>query len=201
MRVGINIPDDLLKRLEPFKAVTNISKICRVAIKTQVEAYERAMAHAKEDGMSVIAQRLGEELTPPVVDWELLGIEDAQIWVQLAKLEDFECLLSRMEVFDHQGKSLFEIPIPRVQGDKFFELRINNYDEWFDKQIEANPDVNPYVEAKLIYQRGKISYILAVWQMAKGIAQERYKANIISLQEAKGNARKEIQVPDRLKNS
>ncbi len=198
MRIGINVPDDLLKRMEPLKTVTNVSQICRDAIKTHVEAYERAMTRAKEDGMNTIVERLGNMLVPQEVDWELLGIEDAKIWVRLAKLEDFEYLSHRLEVLERQGGSPYEVPIPRVQGDKIFEERSYEHNEWFDRQIEADEESNPYVEAKLIYQRGKLSYILAVWNMAKEIAKERYKTESIARENARREARNQIKVPDHL---
>lgn len=201
MRIGINVPDDLLKRLEPLKTVTNVSKICRDAIKAHVEAYERAMTRAKEDGMNAIAERLGNMLVPQEVDWELLGIEDAKMWVQLAKLEDFEDLLDRLEAFGGAGRAPYDVPIPSVQGVKRFEERSYDYDKWFDRQIEADPSGNPYIEAKLIYQRGKVSYILAVWNMAMEIAKERYKIESIAREKARREARNQIKVPDHLIDS
>lgn len=198
MRIGINVPDTLLKRMEPLKTVTNVSQICRDAIKTHVEAYERAMARANEDGMDAIAERLGNMLVPQEVDWELLGIEDAKMWVQLAKLEDFEYLLHRLEVLERQGRSPYEVPIPRVQGVKNFEERSYDHEEWFIRQGEADEERNPYIEAKLIYQRGKLSYILAVWNMAKEIAKERYKTESIARERDRREARNQIKVPDHL---
>ena len=201
MRIGINVPDDLLKRMEPLKTVTNVSQICRDAIKTHVGTYERAMTRAKEDGMNSVVERLGDELTQPTVDWELLGIEDAKMWVQLAKLDDFEALVERLEIFKTGSRSPYEVPIPIVQGVKFFEERSNDYNEWFDRQIELDLDANPYIKAKLVYQTGKISYIIAVWQMAQEKAKKRYEASVISLEKAKREARNQIKVPDHLVDS
>lgn len=197
MRIGINVPDDLLRRLEPLKAVTNISQICRDAIKAHVEAYERAKTRAKQDRINAIAERLGNKLVPQEVDWELLGIEDARLWVQLARLEDFEYLLHRLEVLERQGRSPYEVPIPRVQGVRFFEERSSEHDEWFDRRIEADEESNPYVEAKLTYQRGKLSYILAVWEMAKEVAKGKRKVESV----ARESARNQIRVPDHLLES
>lgn len=201
MRIGVNVPDDLLKRMEPLKTVTNVSQICRDAIKTHVEAYERAMTRAKEDGMNTIAEKLGNLLVPQEVDWELLGIEDAKIWVQLAKLEDFEYLLDKLEALERHGRSPYEVTIPRVQGVKFFEERANDYNEWFDRRIEADPIGDPYIEAKLIYQRGKLSYILAVWEMAKEVAKARHKIDSIARGKARKDAQAKIKVPDNLIDS
>ena len=200
MRIGINVADDLLRRMEPLKTVTNVSQICRDAIKTHVEAYERALTRANEDGMTAIAERLGSMLIPHEVDWELLGIEDAKMWVELAELEDFEQLLHRLEVLERQGRSPYEVPVPRVQGVKFFEARSYEHAEWFDRQIEIDEEKNPYIEAKLVYQRGKVSYILAVWNMAKEVAKQKHNAETVAREKARREARRQIQVPDHLTN-
>ncbi len=198
MRIGINISDELLKRMEPLKTVTNVSQICRDAIKRHVEAYERALKQAKEDGIEPIAERLSNMLLPQEVDWELLGIEDGKMWVQLAKVDDFEYLLERLEVVERQGRSPYEVPIPRLQGDKVFEEHSYEHNEWFDKRIEAGQANNPYVEAKLIYQRGKVSYILAVWKMAKKKAQEKYEKEISTRNKIRKDAQNQINVPNNL---
>lgn len=201
MRIGINVPDELLKKLEPLKTVTNVSQICRDAIKAHVEAYERAKTRAKRDGIDAIAERLGNKLVPQEVDWELLGIEDAKMWVQLAKLEDFEYLSQKLEVLERRGHSPYEVTFPRVQGVKSFEERFWEHDEWFVRQIEADEESDPDVEAKLIYQRGKLSYILAVWEKAKEIAKEKRKIESIARENARREAQNQIKVPDHLLES
>lgn len=187
--------------MEPLKNVTNVSQVCRNSIKTYVEAFERAKARIEKDGISKVAERLSDELVPPVVDWELLGIEDAKTWVQLAKVNDFQCVLERLEVLEKQGRSPDEVTIPRVQGVKVFEQRSYEHGEWFDKQTETDLLINPYIEAKLTYQRGKTSYILTVWRMAQSMAQEKYKAQITALQKTKQQAQDQICVPDGLINT
>ena len=198
MRIGINIPDELLKRMEPLKNVTNISQVCRNSIKSYVESFERAASRIEKEGMSKVAERLSNELVPDVIDWELLGIEDAKMWVQVAKVEDFKILLERLKEIEKQGRSTEEVLIPRLQGVKVFEQRSYEHGEWFDKQIESDPLINPYVEAKLTYQRGKVSYIMAVWKKAESIAQEKYKAKVDELQKNRQKAQEQITVPDGL---
>ncbi|MBP1706676.1 MAG: hypothetical protein H6Q39_400 [Chloroflexi bacterium] len=200
MRIGINIPDDLLKRMEPLKNVTNISQVCRNSIKTYVEAFERATTRVEKDGINKVADRLSNELVPPVFDWELIGIEDAKTWVQLAKVEDFQCLMERLKVLEGQGRPPYEVPLPRVQGTKVFEQRAYEHEEWFDRLADSDPLVNPYIEAKAAYQRGKISYILSVWRLAQSMSQEKYKAQVAALQKAKQDAQLQMSVPERLIN-
>ena len=44
MRIGINIPNELHRRLEPLKQHINISQICREAIEERIGCYEKALA-------------------------------------------------------------------------------------------------------------------------------------------------------------
>ena len=41
MRIGINIPNELHRRLEPLKQYINISQICRDAIEDRIKCYEK----------------------------------------------------------------------------------------------------------------------------------------------------------------
>ncbi|MDD5095295.1 MAG: hypothetical protein PHV74_13095 [Dehalococcoidia bacterium] len=58
MRLGILVPDELIERFKPLKSTHNFSKICRDAIQSQIEAYEKAMDQVKSDEMQDIADRL-----------------------------------------------------------------------------------------------------------------------------------------------
>ncbi|MBF8268004.1 MAG: hypothetical protein HW388_1512 [Dehalococcoidia bacterium] len=105
MRIGIKVADDILKRMEPFRHLTNVSQICRDAIEAWVDSYERARNRAREDGMEAVAARLQSEHAEQTVDWEALGHEDAKLWVQMATLEDFETLFHNLKVKERQGRS------------------------------------------------------------------------------------------------
>ena len=73
MRIGLNIPDDLLTRLEPLKPSINVSQICREAIEAYVDSYERASMKIEEDGTLEEAERIWRQEESRVVDWEELG--------------------------------------------------------------------------------------------------------------------------------
>ena len=77
MRIGINVPNELLERLEPYKHVVNISKICREAIKNWIDTFERAKDRVNEEDIKDVATRLQNEIKSYEVDWEAIGREDA----------------------------------------------------------------------------------------------------------------------------
>ncbi|GAI08168.1 unnamed protein product, partial [marine sediment metagenome] len=104
MRIGINVPNDLLKRMEPLKQMINVSQVCRDAIQACVDTYERARERARQDGMEEVAIGLQQELESYDLDWEALGHEDAKLWIQKASLKDFEHFAHNLKGRQEQGK-------------------------------------------------------------------------------------------------
>lgn len=186
MRIGINISDDLRKRMKPLMVVSNISQICRDAIKAYVENYERAQERAKRDGMEEVAERLAKKMAPPLVDWGTLGLEDARLWVELAKPEDFKRLLYRLDNFKDRERSPWETVIPHVWGSMSFYEREREHQEWL-RWVDESDDSEflHYLTAKSEYEQSYLNYILAVWQMVK----ERIAANTTAIEKTFKEAR------------
>jgi hypothetical protein len=60
MRIGINIRNELMRRLEPLKPALNISQVCREALAAKAESYERMVAGLDDDGIrSAVGKVLG----------------------------------------------------------------------------------------------------------------------------------------------
>ena len=49
MRVGINVPDELLRRVKEIRPQVNVSQVCRQALERCVEIAEMAKAQAIAD--------------------------------------------------------------------------------------------------------------------------------------------------------
>ena len=168
MRIGINVPNELLKRMEPLKRMTNVSQICRDAIEAWVDSYERAKERAGRDGMEDVALRLRKQLESYEVDWEALGHEDAKIWAQMATLENFEHLFHNVRVAKRQGRLPGLWCAPILPGTKDYHERQGEHSEWFGRQIELDEyGPNPYLKSEEEYTRGWLAYLTAVWDMAK----------------------------------
>ena len=90
MRIGVNIPDDLLRRLDVLKPELNISQVCREAVLMHVERYEAAAANLDTQPTKSALEEAGREeiasWSVVYVDWEppthvgALGYEDAVRW-------------------------------------------------------------------------------------------------------------------------
>jgi hypothetical protein len=200
MRLGINVPDDLIKRLEPLKPTTNISQICREAISKYVEASERASFKTKEDGMENVANNIAEKEKGIVIDWETLGLEDARLWSQKASISQWEKLFVRLDVFESQGRSPFEnrFPIPHVEGTKQYYDRQHEYDTndgWFIRQIEADESSNPYATAELEWYRGFLPYVMAVRRMVRQKIEADVKRQAEAWKSKKSELKNNIEFP------
>ena len=166
MRLGINIPNNLYKRMEPIKQRVNISQICRDAIEEWVNAYERGLEQAKQDEMEELVNQLKQALKPYVVDWEELGREDARIWAQKATSEDFEHFAHNLKVGRGHGRTPGIWMAPHLPNTPFYGQRQAENKEWFKQQLDKNSDANPYQIAEEEYERGWTSYLIAILNLA-----------------------------------
>ena len=198
MRIGINLPDELIKTLEPIKAFTNVSQICRQAIRERVDAFQRATDRAQSDGMDTAAARLITEHVNQYVDWEALALEDAKLWVQLASLEDFDDLFHNLRKKESKGRTDNWIPTNGfLAGTKTFVDRQYENQDWFYRQVEMDDAVNHIQVAETLYANSWLSYVTAVWQMVR----EGISAEARVREEALKNSRLEPEVPAHLKRS
>ena len=203
MRIGINIPDDLDRRLRPFKSSINVSQVCKAAIDEYVSLCERAQKEADSDEVEKLASRLLEEKRTTRVDWELFGLQDAREWASLASQDELETLFSRIDCFEAQGKSPFNtrIPIPRVKGakhyyDRQYEIDVDN--GWFEQHM--NDEVNPYFVAQLEYQRGFFAYIMIIRQKLRELLIADSKAQEDKFRQMKLEIKSNVKTPRRLKH-
>jgi hypothetical protein len=198
MRLGINVPDDIIKRLEPMKQYINISKLCRNVIYEYVLLYEKAKKQADNTETNKVVKDLFETRKPVVVDWELLGLQDAKLWQSLATSDDWDSVFELLDYFEREGKSPFDerVTIPRVKGAKTYYDRQYEYDVdkgWFEQRI--NDLSNPYIVAQLDYQRGFLSYMIIIRQKVTEQQKKYFKTKEEKLKQLKTELKTHIEVP------
>ena len=124
MRLGINIPNDLHRRLAPLKQYVNVSQICREAIDDRIRPYEKALASRSNESVASAIERVWEEERSMreiiEVDWGMVGYEDAKRWIETAQLEDWNYLHHCQEVVERQGRPRWDFPPPDLEGVKTF---------------------------------------------------------------------------------
>ncbi len=201
MRIGINIPDELLERFKPLKSTHNISEICREALRSYIESYEKNLPSNGGGDMTALANRLYQEYAKktPRVDWESIGRENARKWAEGASLQDFEDVIHNISSVRKQkgaepGEFLGGWRIP--EGCRFVDAQ-RKHEDWFDRQFELDERPNHYIVAKQDYNRGWVSYLTAVWQ----IFRSRIKADDAVLEKERQESKIKPELPINLVDS
>lgn len=166
MRLGINIPNSIYKRMDPIKQMVNISQICRDAIEEWVNAYEHSIEKAKQEGMEEVANELSQAWKPYEVDWQEIGREDARIWAQKATPDNFEHFAHNLRVGRSHGRTPGIWMAPHLPDTPFYGQRQAEHEKWFIQQFDMDSDTNPYLIAQKEYERGWTSYLIAILNMA-----------------------------------
>ena len=182
MRIGVNIPNDLYRRMEPIKHTINVSQVCREALEARVEDYERARDRLESDHMDETVDRLSGEEEELSVDWKELAWTDASTWVEAADIETFEYLFHRVDILKKQGRPTWIVPPPAVPGDTTFEDRFLEHEKYFEHQykrlFELGQVGDPRRDAEEEYGRAWLAYVCAVRVKIQQLRQERLNTKL-----------------------
>ena len=196
MRIGVNIPNDLYRRMEPIKHTFNVSQVCREALEAHVEDYERARDRLEADDIDETVNRLFSEEEHMTVDWKELGWTDAKVWVEGASKEYFDHIFHKVDVLKRQGRPVWiaaEYPL-HVEGAKVFSQRVGEHNKYFERLIDLHPEGNPHADAQEEYHRAWLAFVCAVREKIRQLSEEQYKAKCEA-----ANLRSEPEVPEQLK--
>ena len=186
MRIGINIPNELMRRLEPLKPELNISQVCREALEAKAASYERTLARLDDgeiqEAVGMVWEQEREFLAVIEVDWDALGYEDAESWTKAAKLEGWKHLHHRQDVIEKQGRPAWEVPPPSPPGVKDFTVRRGELyqlmqqqgDDFFDWLYEEHGGID-YAAAEREYMTAWLAYTSAVWELICQRREEHYQ--------------------------
>ena len=176
MRIGINIPNELHRRLEPLKQYINISQICREAIEDRIRCYEEALAIGSNRNIVEVIERVWEEERDMraivEVDWGMLGCQDAESWVTVAQLNDWDHLHHRQYAIRRQERPRWEVPPPHLDGVKTsnermgeLDARIHQQDDrFFDWLYDEYGGIDREA-AEREYMSAWLAYTDSVWEL------------------------------------
>ncbi len=197
MRIGINIPKELHQQLQPLKETMNISQICREALEAHLEKYEQSVEWLESDiAKQLVAKICEEELERKAmveVDWEMLGYQDGNAWVQAATIFDWEYWCSSQNdahgqntvwtmgrpVHYRPGKVTFTSP----EGVNTFHKRHSEYSQriheqsdeflnWMHEEYDGMSPVYDFASAERDYGRGWMAHTTAAWEMICRLREE-----------------------------
>ncbi len=167
MRIGINVPNELIKRVKQIRPEVNVSQLCREMLEEHASAHERAVAQATSDGVDEQVIRLAESTLNPLLepDWEAYAFEDARDWVRAVDLYNWEKFIDQYDNPPRNERNLrLEIGIwSRMNGTRGFADRIRENEDWLMAQysIKSRPGdkSDPYDRAVKEYARAWLGYV------------------------------------------
>lgn len=181
MRIGINIPNELMQRLEPLKPELNISQVCRDALVEKAEKYERMEASLREDEINAVVDVLWEReqtlLDAVDLDWEMLGYEDAAAWSKEAGQDDWDGILEEIWSCNEYGWPEWRIVPPTLSGVKWLtdhrrelhqrEEQVRQTDRrLYLRVIRLSLERDPQAIQRK-YMTAWLTHVKAVWELVK----------------------------------
>ena len=133
MRIGINVPNDLLKRVKALQPDVNISQVCRDALEKLAATHQSAVERVGSD--EVALERIAEfaDALPVEPDWARYGWEDAAEWVSKVTLDQWDDFLEVYEEDEKDGRdltNLVDLYVHIGSGRHFFSRWDENKAEW-----------------------------------------------------------------------
>lgn len=181
MRIGVNIPNELMRRLEPLKPELNISQVCREALEAKAQNHEQMLARLEDEtiqqAVSEVWEQEKELLAAIEFDWEMLGYEDAQAWVEAAGWDEWEDLRAQLDRDKELNWPEWDFIPPVIGGVKLFPNRTGELHQRMEEARKQNPrfyiwllrrrNETDYKANQREYMTAWLKYTKAVWELIK----------------------------------
>ena len=188
MRIGINVPNELMKRVKEISPAVNVSQVCREALEKRVRVRESAISQAEDDGADKEVVRLAESLGNSLIepDWETYGLKDAREWMKRVTAEDWEYFIEDYDYYLENGRDDIWFRVEwwsSMNGSKGFWHRRRENQAWFFAQFrvksESGNSANPFEEAQKEYARVWLGYVLEVRRRLEKHWKDEYEKVIV----------------------
>ena len=202
MRLGINIPDKLIKQIKELDPEVNISQVCRETLKSYCRALERInnWIDDYDDDVEEHMMRLSQE--PPVEpDWVGYGLEAARDWVRVVEPRQWQYFWNSHDSFKDEAKELTHlIDFYSMSGGNSFHDRFMENDSWFNPPLAgptASDRRDAFDKAREDYYRAWLGYVHEV-RRKQLRHYEEIRNKVLSEREEALKARPEPGVPPQL---
>lgn len=175
MRIGINVPDDLLKRVKSLDPNINISQICREALANHATTQELAAKWLVQDGAAL--ERIAElaNARPVEPDWVGYALTDAACWLWNVDPDDWDEFWELYDQDEREGKDLtkvIDIYAHRYRSKDFSDRWRENEANWGDHRANRRHFAELYAAAEKSYKGVWLAYM----QAARRKQTEHFKA-------------------------
>ena len=183
MRIGINVPNELLKQVKQISPKVNVSQVCRDALSHRVEVADRAIAQAGSDGVDEHVARLDRSVPKEMIepDWVALALYDARDWVRTVTPEAWKLFVYQADVLRRQGRDEAEMVDiwSQGEGDNIgLPRRLWGKRDWFERQSEIEVQTGVTSDARQKageeYSRAWLGYVNEVRRMLEKRRKEEY---------------------------
>lgn len=170
MRIGVNVPDKLLRRVREIRPEVNVSQVCREALEARATLAERVSAKVEEDGMASHIHRFFEPAFAPLPepDWVGMGMDDARSWIESIEPREWHEMNSFYDrSLDQENCTPLVIDI-----EMEFNRRLRDHREWFS-QCYMRGHMGAREEALSIYRDAWLTYYREVRGLEDQLMEER----------------------------
>ena len=182
MRIGVNVPNEILKQIKEVRPKVNVSQVCREALQERVEIAQRAVAQTVEDNVSERVAQLDESTTKPVIepDWERLALEDAREWVRKVTPEAWNTFVNQSDFFRREGRdeSVMISSWASSANVKGPDIRLWENRDWFieqyDLQFLTGTESNLQEQARKKYGRTWLVYVYEARRLLEKHRKDEY---------------------------
>ena len=204
MRIGINVPNDLLQQVKQINPPVNVSDVCRKALQQQVDDAQRVAARIQDDGVGTKVSQLSRQTgLPPDPDWVGLALDNAVNWVRNVTPEDWDDFVE--DVDGLRGEEKWEALQVGVWSSMYDGKGMLSHLSEHQKRVmsAARPSVSarPAREAwdrcLREYARAWLGYVYEVRRLIEQRRKEAYE-RLRAQYDAAFRARGEPEVPEHL---
>lgn len=203
MRIGINVPNELLQRVKAIRPEVNVSQICREALESRAAEAERIAAQVESDGLEEHIRRFAHRnevrLTEP--NWKAMAIQDARDWVRAV---DVDLWFDFWEEHDAHKEGEYHLGVighwiaqadldaSHVRKNTYWDTTTQHPRRWrlyaWDAQQKAQED----------YNRTWLDYVLEVRRKLDEYNEAEHQKWLAKGEEEIAEARQSMELPPRL---
>jgi len=206
MRIGINVPDKVIKLIKQLDPEANVSQICREALTSYSAVLERARTEITDEDMDDIIEHLEQSAPYPQFepDWAEYAWQDAQDWTRTITPHDWHYFLYNYDRYKDNSRQLYthaQFYGIRSRGEvKNFTDRSMENEDWFWREAVIGGNSarqKAYEKAENDYIRTWLAYVNEVRRRCLQYRAEKNEEVVADRQKAR-LSRPEPELPAQL---
>lgn len=205
MRIGINVPNELLKQVKESLPSVNVSQFFREALQDRIKEEQRVKERVRTDGMDEKIDLLARETgLPPEPDWVGLALDDAATYINNVTPEGWDEFLELVDELREEGNSgeLYVGVWSMQNGGIGLMKRLTDYGDQLLKSraprsLVSSAHHDTWERGRREYTRAWLGYMYEVRRLIEQRRKERYE-RIRAEYDAAMSARREPDAPEHL---